>query len=95
MDAWLAAGRDPNGAAAVVDPEGVAPRLFFKKGPRTPTEHIPIHLDIQVEDRAAEVARLVGLGAEEVETKEQVTGRWTEVWTVMRDPEGNGFCVQG
>ena len=95
MEAWLAAGRDPNGAAAVGDPNGRGPRLFFKKGPRTPTQHIPIHLDIQTEDRAAEVARLVGLGAEEVETKDQITGRWTEVWTVMRDPEGNGFCVQG
>ena len=38
--------------------------------------------------------RLVGLGAAVVETKTRTTGPWEEVWTVMRDPEGNGFCVQ-
>jgi hypothetical protein len=37
------------------------------------------------------VKRLSGLGATVVETK---TGTFGETWTVMRDPEGNGFCVQ-
>jgi hypothetical protein len=46
MEAWLAAGRDPNGAAAIVDPEGKGPRLFFEKKPKTPTTSIPIHLDL-------------------------------------------------
>lgn len=95
MEAWVAAGRDPNGAAAIVDPARRGPRLFFKKGPRSPTTHLPIHLDLGADDRAAEVARLVALGATEVETRSEVTGPWTETWTVMRDPEGNGFCVQG
>jgi predicted enzyme related to lactoylglutathione lyase len=94
MEAWLAAGRDPNDAAAIVDPGGQGPRFFFKKGARTPTTSIPIHLDLNAEDREAEVERLVALGATVVETKTQSTGPYTEVWTVMRDPEGNGFCVQ-
>jgi predicted enzyme related to lactoylglutathione lyase len=94
MDAWLAAGRDPNGAAACVDPTGGSPRLYFQKKRKTPTEVVPIHLDLNVDDREAEVERLVGLGATVVETKTQTTGTFTEVWTVMRDPEGNGFCVQ-
>jgi predicted enzyme related to lactoylglutathione lyase len=97
MEAWLAAGRDPNGAAAAVDPEGKGPRLFFiktRKRPEVPGTSIPIHLDLGVPDREAEVARLCALGASVVETIERTTGPYHEVWTVLRDPEGNGFCVQ-
>jgi predicted enzyme related to lactoylglutathione lyase len=94
MEAWLAAGRDPNGAAAIVDPKEKGPRLLFEKKPKTPTTSIPIHLDLNASDREAEVKRLVGLGAREVETKTRTTGPYTETWTVMKDPEGNGFCVQ-
>jgi catechol 2,3-dioxygenase-like lactoylglutathione lyase family enzyme len=94
MEAWIAAGRDPNGAAAAVDPAGHGPRLFFHKKAKTATESIPIHLDLNADDRGAEVARLVELGATVVETNRRVTGEFTEEWTVMRDPEGNGFCIQ-
>jgi hypothetical protein len=94
MEAWLAAGRDPNGAAAIVDPEGKGPRLFFEKKPKTPTTSIPIHLDLKAPNKDAEVQRLVGLGARKVETKTRTTGPYTETWTVMKDPEDNGFCVQ-
>jgi predicted enzyme related to lactoylglutathione lyase len=94
MDAWIAAGRDPNGAAAAVDPTGQGPRLYFQKKPKSDTESIPIHLDLNADDRETEVARLVDLGATVVETKRQVTGDDSEEWTVMQDPEGNGFCVQ-
>ena len=57
-------------------------------------ESIPIHLDLNADDRDAEVARLVELGATVVETNRRVTGEFTEEWTVMRDPKGNGFCIQ-
>lgn len=94
MEAWLAAGGDPNGAAAIVDPEGVGPRLFFERKPKTPTSSIPIHLDLNAPDREVEVERLVGLGARVVETRTRTTGPYVETWTVMKDPEDNGFCVQ-
>jgi hypothetical protein len=29
-----------------------------------------------------------------VETRSRTTGDQVERWTVMRDPEGNGFCVR-
>lgn len=93
-EALLDAGRDPNDAAAIVDPDGEQPRLFFKKMPKTETESIPIHLDLNTDDRNATVDRLVELGAKKVETKTQQIGPVTETWTVMEDPEGNGFCVQ-
>lgn len=94
LEAIEAEDGDPNAAAAAVDPEGHGPRLFFKKMPCSSPDHIPIHLDLNAADRESEVKRLVELGASIVETKTETTGPYTETWTVMRDPEGNGFCVQ-
>jgi predicted enzyme related to lactoylglutathione lyase len=48
-----------------------------------------VHLDLQTDDRAAEVARLTSLGASTV-AEHSVPGLW---WTVLTDPEGNEFCV--
>ena len=45
------------------------------------------HLDLAAEDRAAEVARHVALGATEVGP-----GRG---WTVLRDPAGLAYCITG
>jgi hypothetical protein len=54
-----------------------------RDGPRL--ERNRIHLDLHTTDRAAEVARLEGLGA---------TFWYDEKhFTVLRDPEGNQFCV--
>jgi Glyoxalase-like domain len=78
----------------LVPPDGKGPRLLFQNRPKTPTESIPIHLDLNAEDPAAEVDRLVGLGATVVETRSHTIAGITESWTVLRDPEGNGFCVQ-
>lgn len=44
------------------------------------------HLDLEADDRAAEVARLVGLGAGEV-------ARFREGYTVLEDPAGLLLCV--
>ena len=44
-----------------------------------------IHLDIETDDVAAEVARLEALGATVVDR--------IETWVVMRDPVGIIFCV--
>jgi catechol 2,3-dioxygenase-like lactoylglutathione lyase family enzyme len=95
MDHWLAEGRDPNGAAAIVDPEGRRPRFFFQKKEKTPTEVVPLHLDIRFDDPNAAVKRLLELGATFVEAKSEAIGPYETHWVVMRDPEGNGFCVQG
>ena len=47
------------------------------------------HLDLYADDRAAEVARLVGLGARVV----PLDHRREVDWTLMEDPEGNRFDV--
>jgi predicted enzyme related to lactoylglutathione lyase len=73
---------------------GDGPELFFNRMEKSPTIEIPIHLDVNVPDREAELDRLLGLGAKLVETKSHAIGELSETWTVMRDPEGNGFCIQ-
>jgi hypothetical protein len=54
-----------------------------RDGPRL--ERNRIHLDLHTKDRSAEVARLTALGAT----------FWYDHshFTVLRDPEGNQFCV--
>ncbi|MGW0432901.1 VOC family protein [Micromonospora sp. NPDC003197] len=48
-----------------------------------------VHVDWLADDPAAEVARLVGLGAAVL--RDPSTSGLT--WTVLADPEGNEFCV--
>jgi predicted enzyme related to lactoylglutathione lyase len=83
---------EPAGASWRVSGDG--PELFFNRMEKSPTIELPIHLDVNVPDREAELQRLLGLGARLVETKSHSIGELSETWTVMRDPEGNGFCIQ-
>jgi Glyoxalase-like domain len=95
IDAAIERGElDATAWAMLVPPDGHGPRLLFQRRPKTPTDSIPIHLDLHAEDREAEVERLVGLGATVVETKSHRIASFEETWTVMKDPEGNGLCVQ-
>ena len=50
-----------------------------------------VHLDLTTEagDRDAEIARVLSLGARQVDVGQ--TG--DESWVVLADPEGNEFCV--
>jgi len=47
-----------------------------------------LHLDFRPDDQAAEVHRLIGLGASHVDI-----GQGDVSWVVLSDPEGNEFCV--
>jgi catechol 2,3-dioxygenase-like lactoylglutathione lyase family enzyme len=49
-----------------------------------------IHLDLYAEDQAAEVERLVGMGASRVEWKRRPADA---DYVILEDPEGNRFCV--
>jgi len=103
------AAADPRGLADfwselldeyTVEPEGDAWRargavdLFFHRLDKSPTIEVPIHLDVNVPDHKAEIERLLTLGAKLVQTTSHAVGELQEEWTVMRDPEGNGFCIQ-
>jgi predicted enzyme related to lactoylglutathione lyase len=49
-----------------------------------------IHLDLYAEDQAAEVKRLIGLGATEVHWDKRPADA---DYVILADPEGNRFCV--
>jgi len=84
---------DPTGWAMLQPPAGDGPRLLFQRRTKTETQSIPIHLDLGAPDALAEIERLVALGATVVEERSHTIAGFTEKWTVLRDPEGNGFCL--
>jgi predicted enzyme related to lactoylglutathione lyase len=76
------------------DPEGEGPALLFNRMRKSATIEVPIHLDVNVSDRDAERERLLQLGGRLVENKSFRIGELSGGCTVMRDPEGNGFCLE-
>jgi hypothetical protein len=77
--------------AGITSPDAGRPRLLFQLVPEAKTVKNRLHLDVRVgaEGQAAEVARLLGLGATELWRGAQ--GPYS--WVTMADPEGNEFCV--
>jgi hypothetical protein len=65
--------------------DGAGPRLFFQGVPEPKSVKNRVHLDLRADDPAAEVQRLVGLGA-------RVLAEYVG-WVTLGDPEGNEFCV--
>jgi hypothetical protein len=66
------------------------PGLLFVLVPEQKTIKNRLHLDFRPDDRDAEVERLLALGA----TRADI-GQGEQTWLVLRDPEGNEFCVLG
>jgi hypothetical protein len=87
--------------AAVIDPEGNGPRLFFQRVPEGKTAKNRVHLDLHVaiglgddqrrERIESEVTRLEALGASVLQRMEPEA--MSSFFVVMSDPEGNEFCV--
>ena len=105
FDSWVAFSRE-HGApgeswSALVDAEGVGPRLLFHQVPEPKVTKNRLHLDVRVSPdlpstdprrRAgvdAEAARLVAAGGTLVRT----VADETDYFAVLQDPEGNEFCV--
>jgi predicted enzyme related to lactoylglutathione lyase len=65
------------------------PYLGLQKVPEERSGKNRVHVDFVAEDREREIDRLVTLGATRGEDH-TVPGL---TWTVLRDPEGNEFCV--
>lgn len=88
-------------AFACEDPDGTGPRLFFQRVPEGKEVKNRLHLDVRVgtglvgaarvEALEAEGARLVGLGAQWVHLVP--ADGYDESCLVMRDIEGNEFCL--
>jgi len=75
--------------AEVAHPEGTLPNLLFIKVPEPRTIKNRVHVDLGADDREAEIARLMGLGA----TRGDTHTMYGITWTVLQDPEGNELCV--
>ena len=67
---------------------GTFPQLYFLRVAEKKAGKNRIHFDLRAEDQAAEVERLVDMGARHVDI-----GQGDSTWVVLADPEGNEFCV--
>jgi predicted enzyme related to lactoylglutathione lyase len=79
----------------VSDPTGAGGSLYFMKVPEPKVGKNRLHLDLVTSGpMEAEVTRLVEAGAQMVEVRQDPASLPNpDTWTVMRDPEGNEFCV--
>ena len=69
--------------------DGVSPDLLFLKVPEEKSVINRLHIDLRPDDQAAEVERILALGA----TRTNVGQAEDVSWVVMADPDGNEFCV--
>ncbi|GAB3792214.1 VOC family protein [Nocardioides ungokensis] len=79
----------------VDDPSRSGSPLYFMKVPEEKQVKNRLHLDLVTPgSMEEEVARLVDAGATTVEVRQDPPSLDNpDVWTVMKDPEGNEFCV--
>ncbi len=80
---------EPDDWALLVDPDGGSINVAVQKVPEPHLGKNRLHLDLYAEDQAAEVERLIALGATRFE-REPEPG---EDFVVLVDPDGNLFCV--
>jgi predicted enzyme related to lactoylglutathione lyase len=73
----------------VAKDENTYPGLVFVPVPEAKAVKNRLHIDLAPDDRDAEVARIVALGA----THADVGQGDEQTWVVLADPEGNEFCV--
>lgn len=71
--------------------DGSGPNLSLNLGETRPAAVPHIHLDLYADDQAAEVERLLALGARRVEGWPYPDEAYDYV--VLEDPDGNRFCV--
>ena len=65
--------------------DGPGPSICFQNVDGRVYDNNRVHFDIEIDDRSAEVERLKEAGA--------TLDRVLPTFTVMRDPEGNQFCL--
>src|SRR5688500_18571237 len=80
-------GDDPN-EAVVAPKDGPGTQLLFFRVPDRKSVKNRLHLDLRPDDQAAEVERILALGAKKVDI-----GQGEQTWVVLADPEGNEFCI--
>jgi hypothetical protein len=76
---------------SLVDPDGRGPKLILQQAPEGKVAKNRMHLDVHAPHVAAEVGRLVGLGASRLD--DAAIDEAGTSWIRMQDPDGNEFCV--
>jgi predicted enzyme related to lactoylglutathione lyase len=74
---------------ALQRPPAGAPELVFQPVPEPKRDKVRIHLDINVPDLDIAARRVLELGGSHVAEVHEAG----DTWRVMRDPEGNEFCL--
>lgn len=85
---WVIVHDDPNEFEIRPAPDVIPGLLFLEVADDKGTQN-RLHLDFRPDDQAAEVGRLLELGA----TRTDVGQGGDVSWVVLADPEGNEFCV--
>jgi Glyoxalase-like domain len=87
---WHASERE--GVHLLMPPNPAIPVIAFVAVPEEKSVKNRLHMDVSPTDRTRdeEVERLLGLGATPADI-----GQGDVDWVVLRDPEGNEFCVLG
>jgi catechol 2,3-dioxygenase-like lactoylglutathione lyase family enzyme len=70
--------------------DGNGPNLSLDQVPAAVPVPPKLHLDLYADDQAAEVRRLIALGASEVHWDKRPPDA---DYVILADPEGNRFCV--
>lgn len=85
---WEVSPESDEDETELIPPGDATAHLLFLNVPESKTLKNRLHLDFVPDDQAAEVDRLIGMGAERVDV-----GQGEQTWVVLADPEGNEFCV--
>jgi hypothetical protein len=80
----LALGLDPD-VPTILMLDGPGPSICFQNVEGQRPDNNRVHFDVEVGDRSSEVERLKQAGA--------TVDRVLPTYTIMRDPEGNQFCL--
>jgi catechol 2,3-dioxygenase-like lactoylglutathione lyase family enzyme len=84
---WVVVNDEPEEFEIQPSP-GRMPGLLFGTAAEGKAGKNRLHIDLRPDDQAAEVDRLLGLGARRTDI-----GQGEQAWVVLVDPEGNEFCV--
>lgn len=99
LTAWGLPPERWNDANAIVDPDGIGPRIFIQKVSEPKVVKNRVHLDVRVStDRmnkdhglmSERADELVAAGATRLAVFDDPSIGY---WIVMADPEGNEFCL--
>lgn len=96
-DFWMAAldyvpRHEPDDTWVILVPrDGAGAQIALALSETPVQDHPRHHLDLYAEDQAAEIERLIGLGAKRVDDWDGY--REDSDFVVLEDTEGNRFCV--